>query len=138
MSADLEALKSKAPEAAELLRSLGNANRLMILCRIAEGEASVSQLEQDLGFKQPGLSQQLAELRQTGLVATRRESRSIYYSIADLRARAVVALLHEIFCADPGALADRLGAGAPAAPARAVRGDSARFARVAPREPSGR
>ncbi|MDP3143528.1 MAG: metalloregulator ArsR/SmtB family transcription factor, partial [Candidatus Omnitrophota bacterium] len=72
----MEALKTKAPQAAELLRQLANANRLMILCHIAQEERSVGQLEQDLGIKQPSLSQQLAELRQFGLVKTRRESRS--------------------------------------------------------------
>jgi len=98
--ADLERLKDKAPQAAELLRQLANPNRLLILCHIAEEERSVGQLEQDLGIRQPGLSQQLAELRQAGLVKTRRQSRSIYYSIADDRAQAVMAMLWEIFCND--------------------------------------
>lgn len=89
--------EDQAPQAAELLRQLANANRLLILCHIAQEERSVGQLEQDLGIKQPSLSQQLAELRQFGLVKTRRESRSIYYSIADGRAEAVMAMLYEIF-----------------------------------------
>ena len=99
----MEQLKAKAPQAAELLRQLANANRLLILCHISQGERSVGQLELDLGIRQPGLSQQLAELRQSGLVKTRRESRSIYYSISDDRAEAVMAMLYEIFCKDAGA-----------------------------------
>ena len=125
----MEALKAKAPQAAELLRHLGNANRLMILCHISQQERSVGQLEQDLGIRQPGLSQQLAELRQAGLVRTRRESRSIYYSIADARAAAVMAMLYEIFCKDASALAARMR-GPDSAPPPALPGDAARFARI--------
>lgn len=125
--AAMEALKSKAPQAAELLRQLANANRLMILCHIAQEERSVGQLEQDLGIKQPGLSQQLAELRQFGLVKTRRESRSIYYSIAEGRAEAVMAMLYDIFCNDGPTTANRR----TVQPSDTVsRGDRAHFARM--------
>ena len=131
----MERLKTKAPQAAELLRQLANPNRLLILCHVAEEERSVGQLEADLGIKQPALSQQLAELRQSGLVKTRRQSRSIYYAIADERAQSVMAMLHEIFCGD--------GKPAPApTPAQAEepqprprsrpRGDTAQFARIGP------
>jgi DNA-binding transcriptional ArsR family regulator len=129
----MEALKARAPQAADLLRQLSNANRLLILCHISQDERSVSQLEQDLGIKQPGLSQQLAELRQSGLVKTRRESRSIFYSIADERALAVMAMLHEIFCKDPRAVTERLAdEAAPSAAPAEPRGDRARFARMVP------
>lgn len=94
-------LKQKAPEAADLLRQLASPTRLLILCHITHGERAVGEMERDLGLKQPGLSQQLAELRQAGLVKTRRESRSIYYSIADDRVRALMGMLHDIFCAVP-------------------------------------
>jgi len=131
--AGMEALKARAPQAADLLRQLSNANRLLILCHISQDERSVSQLEQDLGIKQPGLSQQLAELRQSGLVKTRRESRSIFYSIADERALAVMAMLHEIFCKDPRAVTERLAdEAAPSAAPAEPRGDRARFARMVP------
>lgn len=126
----MEQLKQKAPEAADLLRQLANANRLLILCHISQEERSVGQLEQDLGIKQPGLSQQLAELRQSGLVRTRRVSRSIYYSIADDRAEAVMAMLYEIFCRDAKVVTKRLR-DEPAAP-EGPRGDVARFARLIP------
>ncbi|MFN7111742.1 MAG: ArsR/SmtB family transcription factor [Brevundimonas sp.] len=130
-------LKDKAPEAAEMLRQLANANRLLILCHIAAEERSVGQLEADLGIKQPALSQQLAELRQYGLVKTRRQSRSIYYSIADDRAQAIMGMLYEIFCGDGEAVAARAqppaGVSVRTADASArPRGDAAQFARVAP------
>ena len=129
-------LKDKAPQAAELLRQLANTNRLLILCHIAAEERSVGQLEADLGIKQPALSQQLAELRQYGLVKTRRQSRSIYYSIADESAQAVMGMLYEIFCGDGQAVGPRLlppvGADASAEASAPPRGDAARFARVTP------
>lgn len=127
----MEQLKAKAPQAAELLRQLANANRLLILCHIAEEERSVGQLEVDLGIKQPALSQQLAELRQYGLVKTRRQSRSIYYSIADERTEAILATLHAIFCGDGKAVSVHATAAASAPPAK-PRGDTAQFARIAP------
>lgn len=125
----MEQLKEKAPQAVELLRQLANANRLLILCHLAEKERSVGQLEADLGIKQPALSQQLADLRQYGLVKTRRQSRSIYYSIADNRAQEVMNMLYEIFCGDGKATTGRAVARPAVAPAR-PRGDAAQFARI--------
>lgn len=129
---ELERLKAAAPEAAELLRQLANANRLLILCHIAGQERSVGQLEQELGLRQPGLSQQLAELRQSGLVKTRRESRSIYYSLADARAEAVMAMLHRIFCDDPRALTEAVRQAQAAPDQTPPAGDAASFARIIP------
>ena len=129
--AAMERLKDKAPQAAELLRQLANANRLLILCHIAAEERSVGQLETDLGIRQPALSQQLAELRQYGLVKTRRQSRSIYYSIADDRAQAVMDMLYDIFCGDGQPASPRAKNPRVETPAR-PRGDAAQFARVAP------
>ena len=87
------------------------------------------QLEADLGIKQPALSQQLADLRQYGLVKTRRQSRSIFYSIADERAQAVMGMLYEIFCGDAKAVGARVAAPAPR-PSTPARGDTAQFARI--------
>jgi len=68
--------------AAELLRALAHPMRLAILCRLLQGDISVSGLESELGLRQPSLSQQLGQLREAGLVNTRREARSVTYSIA--------------------------------------------------------
>ena len=97
-AAALDAMKARAPEVAELLRSIATPTRLLLLCQIARGEPSVADLERDLGLRQPALSQQLAELRRSGLVRTRRASRSIHYSIADARIHAMLGALHAIFC----------------------------------------
>jgi len=65
------------------LRVLANPARLRIVLRPLEGEQSVGQLETELDLKQPHLSQYLGELRDAGLVVTRRESRTIFYRLAD-------------------------------------------------------
>lgn len=128
----LETLTAKAPEAAEFMRLFSNANRLMLLCQIAQQESSVSDIQEALGIKQPALSQQLAELRQAGLVKTRRVSRQIYYSIADGRAEAVMALLFQLFCGPADALAGASATAAPERPPSTSAGDAAHFARVLP------
>ncbi|MFN3313856.1 MAG: ArsR/SmtB family transcription factor [Hyphomonas sp.] len=96
LSPDL--LKEKASEAAALLRTLANEHRLMILCRLNGGEASVSALQAESGLSQSALSQHLAILREQGLVATRRESQSVFYRIADESALRIIAVLADIYC----------------------------------------
>lgn len=123
----LDQLKAKAPEAAAFLRHLANPGRLILLCHIAQGERSVTDIQHDLGLKQPALSQQLADLRRSGLVQTRRESRTIYYTIKDGRAAAVMAMLQQIFCGST----EPPPAPANDPPAPAPTGDVARFARLA-------
>lgn len=133
-SVSLETMIAKAPEAADFMRQFSNANRLMLLCQIAREESAVSDIQEALGIKQPALSQQLAELRQAGLVKTRRESRQIYYSIADGRAEAVMGLLFELFCGAEatGSAVSRHRSVATAVPE--ARGDTAHFARILPSE----
>lgn len=87
-----------AADAAGLMKALGNESRLMVLCLLAEGERSVSELNEIIPLSQSALSQQLARLRQQGLVRTRRESQTIYYSLAEGPADRVIHLLHDIFC----------------------------------------
>lgn len=128
----MDRLKQKAPEVAEFLRLFANGNRLVLLCHIAQQERSVTDIQNDLGIKQPGLSQQLAELRQSGLVKTRRDSRQIFYSIADDKARAVMDLLYGLFCNPDGTvgIAGSSGDVAPKSDPKARMKDAAQFARL--------
>ena len=87
-----------AADAAGLMKALGNESRLMILCLLAEGERSVSELNTIVPLSQSALSQQLARLRQQGLVDTRRESQTIYYSLNAGPTDRVINLLHDIYC----------------------------------------
>jgi len=95
---DTSLLERNAARAAALLRLLGNENRLMVLCQLADGELSVGELQARIGLSQSALSQHLALLRQDGVVATRRQSQSIYYRIADPSALRVIETLAELFC----------------------------------------
>ena len=95
-----KATEANLRQAADLMRSLSNPNRLMIACALAEGEQSVSELEDRLGIKQPILSQQLADLREAGIVQARRSSKSVFYSLADAKAGHLITALHQIFCED--------------------------------------
>jgi len=82
-------------QAAALLRTLANPARLRIALRLLEGECAVAELETELGVRQPNLSQHLAKLREAGLVATRRESRAVFYRLAEEDQRRLInALLH--------------------------------------------
>lgn len=87
----------QAVEAAAFLKALSHEGRLMILCHLAAGERSVTELEQLLGARQASVSQQLARLRLEGLVSTRREGKAIYYAIQDPRVLSVVRLLKDLF-----------------------------------------
>ncbi len=93
-------MASQARAASDLLKALAHEGRLMILCHLAEGEKSVSELEELIGARQAAVSQQLARLRLEGLVSSRREGKAIYYSIEDSRAQRLIATLHGIFCAE--------------------------------------
>ena len=64
-------------------------------------ERSVGELNDVVPLSQSALSQQLARLRQQGLVDTRRESQTIHYRLADGPARRIIELLHEIYCGVP-------------------------------------
>jgi DNA-binding transcriptional ArsR family regulator len=96
----VDAMASKAEAAAELLKTLGNPQRLRILCLLVEGERSVGQINAEVPLSQSALSQHLAVLRAQGLVQTRREAQTIHYSMAESPARAILETLHGIYCSD--------------------------------------
>ncbi|ACI52437.1 transcriptional regulator, ArsR family [Gluconacetobacter diazotrophicus PA1 5] len=72
-----------AERLADRLRPLAQPQRLMILSLLLAGEHTVGEIETRTGIGQPALSQQLAELRRSGLVTTRRAARQVHYRIAD-------------------------------------------------------
>jgi ArsR family transcriptional regulator len=87
-----------AASAAALLKSIGNEHRLMILCRLLEGECSVGALATSIDLSQSALSQHLAKLRAEGLVATRRDAQVIHYRLASAPVMRVLETLAGIFC----------------------------------------
>ena len=95
---NLQELGSKAGAAETLLKALANKHRLMILCELHNGERSVTALQTAIELSQSALSQHLARLREDGLVTTRRESQTIYYSLASSHVTKIIALLYELYC----------------------------------------
>lgn len=98
VSPELKRLCIKARKAAEFLKALAHENRLLILCLLAEQERSVTELEELLALSQPTVSQQLGRLRLDGLVETRRDGRTVYYSLADEATRSFIAAVYDKFC----------------------------------------
>lgn len=81
----IEELKDNAEDVSALLKTLSHANRLMIACALTEGEKNVSEIAAEIDAPQPHLSRDLGRMREAGLVTARRESKNVYYSLADDR-----------------------------------------------------
>jgi DNA-binding transcriptional ArsR family regulator len=93
-----EQLARHADEAAALLKALAHPARLLVLCKLVEGESSVGDLQPLTGLSMSALSQHLAVLRNMALVETRRESQTILYSLAEGPAANVLDALHAAYC----------------------------------------
>jgi ArsR family transcriptional regulator, virulence genes transcriptional regulator len=95
---DGSALRQNTEQASNLLKILANPHRLMILCTLIDGELSVGELNDCIDVSQSTLSQHLAILRSSGLVATRRQAQTIYYSVRSREVQALIGCLHSIYC----------------------------------------
>jgi len=95
-----EPMHGRAEEIADLLKLLGNPQRLLISCLLAEDEFAVSAIGEKLGIRQPSLSQQLGALRDAGVIEGRREVKAVIYRLADERLRQLIDSLHRIFYPD--------------------------------------
>jgi DNA-binding transcriptional ArsR family regulator len=115
------AMDAQAEAAAELLKAMANPQRLRVLCLLAEGERSVGEINAAVALSQSALSQHLALLREQGLVSTRREAQSIFYSLVDGPVARLIHALHDIYCPAPASRARRPAA-ASSAPLRKPRG----------------
>ena len=91
-------MERHAGEAARLMKAMSNAKRLLILCQLANAERSVGELATAVGLSQSALSQHLAKLREDGLVATRRVSQSIVYSLSSEAVRELIGVLLGLYC----------------------------------------
>jgi ArsR family transcriptional regulator len=100
-SFDIDRMRTAADQAASIMRTLANQDRLLLLCQMSHGEKSVGELEELLKIHQPTLSQQLGVLRAEGLVNTRRDGKRIYYSIADAKVLVLLKALYAAYCDAP-------------------------------------
>lgn len=113
---DLAAMQASSEDASRLLKALGNAQRLRILCLLVDHEMSVGQINEQLpDLSQSALSQHLAKLREEGLVQTRREAQTIWYTLEHGPTEQIINTLYGIYCTPPN---DGLCAAAPVKPKR--------------------
>ncbi|MBB3275829.1 MULTISPECIES: metalloregulator ArsR/SmtB family transcription factor [unclassified Pseudoxanthomonas] len=98
-SHDMQRMGRHAEDAAGLLKALAHPARLLVMCRIMENEASVSDLQGLTGLSMSALSQHLAVLREAGLVGNRRVAQSILYSPLPGPAFGVMQALYDAYCA---------------------------------------
>lgn len=90
-------LIEEVDDAASLLKAIANEKRIVILCRLLEGEKSVGEMEGLLDLSQSALSQHLARLRAVKIVKTRRVAQTIYYSLNGKSAESILLALHGLF-----------------------------------------
>ncbi len=95
---EIDRMMENACDASNFLKAISHEGRLMILCHLATGEKSVTELEELLSARQAAVSQQLSRLRVEGLVSPRREGKAIYYSLTDERAIKILDLVYDLFC----------------------------------------
>ena len=113
---DLVAMQARSDDASRLLKALGNAQRLRVLCLLVAREMSVGQINEQLpDLSQSALSQHLAKLREEGLVQTRREAQTIWYTLEHGPTEQIIGTLYGIYCTPPD---EALCAVAPARPKR--------------------
>ncbi|MBY5994201.1 ArsR/SmtB family transcription factor [Ferrimonas balearica] len=96
---DIENMADNAEAASRLLKSISNGHRLMILCLLLDNELTVGELNDKVPLSQSALSQHLAVLRKEGLVSTRKEAQMVWYRLASAEVEAILATLHQIYCA---------------------------------------
>lgn len=97
-SLDMTAMTRHAGEASTLLKAMASTPRLLVLCNLVDGERSVGELLEDIPLSPSALSQHLAVLRQEGLVRTRREAQTIFYTLSPGPAVDIISVLHATFC----------------------------------------
>lgn len=95
---NLQEMEKNSPKAVALLKAMANERRLQILCILHEQELSVGELCTMLELSQSALSQHLAWLRRDGLVTTRKEAQTVYYSLSSHEVKEMIKLLHSLYC----------------------------------------
>ena len=84
--------ETKLYDLAELFKVFGDSTRIRILFVLFEAEVCVCDLAKTLQMTQSAISHQLKILKQSKLVKSRREGKSIFYSLADDHVRGIINL----------------------------------------------
>jgi ArsR family transcriptional regulator, virulence genes transcriptional regulator len=93
---DRTELKTNAAVMSGRLKLMSHPERLLMLCRMDEGEVSVNELVELSGLSQSSVSQHLALLREEDVVNVRGEAQVRYYSLKDPIVRGVIHALCEL------------------------------------------
>lgn len=97
---NLKEMEKNSAKAVVLLKAMANERRLQILCLLHNQELSVGELCSQLELSQSALSQHLAWLRRDGLVNTRKEAQTVFYTLSSEEVKSMIHLLHSIYCAE--------------------------------------
>jgi DNA-binding transcriptional ArsR family regulator len=104
---------------AEFFKTLGHPARIRVLELLSEREHAVAEMLPEVGIEAANLSQQLAVLRRAGLVVTRKEGSTVFYSLTSPHVAELLAVARRILT---GVLSDQIDLlddlRAPAASAR--------------------
>jgi DNA-binding transcriptional ArsR family regulator len=82
---------------ARFFRALAHPARIRILETLVKGDRSVQELQEALGLEQAGVSQQLAVLRNQGIVTSEKQGLSVRYSLRDPAVGELLAVARRIF-----------------------------------------
>jgi DNA-binding transcriptional ArsR family regulator len=97
MNVNSTVIEQNAKKAAALLKAISNEKRLLIMCALYSSEKNVGELEKIVGLSQSALSQHLARLRRDGIVNTRRNAQTIFYSLPDQSVKIILEALFKIY-----------------------------------------
>ena len=100
-SCSYDAIEAQVEGVVSLLKALSNEKRLVIICALSEGEKNVGELESRVDLSQSALSQHLARLRRDGIVKTRREAQTIYYSLQSDSTKRILHCLCDMAASEP-------------------------------------
>lgn len=93
---DVERARSRMPpsevlmDLADLFKLFGDSTRIRILYALMDGELCVCDIAQLLDMTQSAISHQLRLLKQSKLVRSRREGKTVYYQLADSHVKTVI------------------------------------------------
>lgn len=100
MDNKLALIHEKATEVSALLKLIAHKDRMVVLCLLADGEMSVSELREHTKLSQSAFSQHLGVLRKNNLVKIRKSSQQVFYSLADERINLLFVAMQQAFCPD--------------------------------------
>jgi ArsR family transcriptional regulator len=95
---DLIGKSQNIEEAAVAMQAMSHPLRIKVLCLLSSGEISVQEIVEAVGTTQGNVSQHLAILKASGMIASRSEGKKMLYRIEDKRIVKLISLTREMFC----------------------------------------